>query len=230
MSKTAPVGREPVVRAALKLLDEVGLEGLTLRGVAAELGLRAPTLYWRFRNKQDLVDEMATQVLLDLRGAFGAGGMPQSWPELTRSYARDYRAALLAHRDGARMVAGTRLRDPAVYAAMEAALGVFVAAGVAPAEAAIFLKTVNDYVTGFTIEQQAVLSPSGERSAAYELETRAAGVDAQLYPLARSVGAVLFDNYDASFERGLDYLIAGLRSELEEVSAGSSRARGRRRR
>ena len=214
MSKTARVGREPVVRAALKLLDEVGLEGLTLRGVAAELGLRAPTLYWRFRNKQDLVDEMATQVLLDLRGAFAAGGLPQAWPELTRSYAHDFRAALLAHRDGARMVAGTRLRDSAVFATMEAALGVFMAAGIAAAEAAIFLKTVNDYVTGFTIEQQAVVSPSGERAAGYELEARAAGVDAQLYPLARSVGAVLLDNYDASFERGLDYLIAGLRAEL----------------
>lgn len=214
MSKTARVGREPVVRAALKLLDEVGLEGLTLRGVAAELGLRAPTLYWRFKNKQDLVDEMATQVLLDLRSAFAADCLPQAWPALTRSYARDYRAALLKHRDGARMVAGTRLRDPAVYAGMEVALGVFVAAGVAAAEAAVFLKTVNDYVTGFTIEQQAVLSPGGERATGYELETRAAGVDAALYPLARSVGPVLFDNYDASFERGLGYLIAGLQAEL----------------
>jgi hypothetical protein len=39
------VGREPVVRAGLKLLDRVGLEGLTPRAIGAELGIRAPTLY-----------------------------------------------------------------------------------------------------------------------------------------------------------------------------------------
>src|SRR5580658_3743154 len=118
MSKTAPVGREPVVRAALKLLDEVGLDGLTLRGVAGELGLSAPTLYWRFKNKQDLVDEMATQVLVDLSDDLNAEAVPAAWPELTRRFAHEFRAALLRRRDGARMVAGTRLRDPAVFRSM----------------------------------------------------------------------------------------------------------------
>jgi TetR/AcrR family tetracycline transcriptional repressor len=214
MSRTTPVGREPVVRAALKLLDEVGLDGLTLRGVAAELGLRAHTLYWRFKNKQDLVDEMATQVLLDLRGGFGSGPMPASWSDLTRAFAGGLRTALLRRRDGARMVAGTRLRDPAVFAPMEAALRVFAAAGAPPAQAAMFLKTVNDYVIGFTIEQQAVVSPSGERAAGYELEARAAAIDPDLYPLSHSLGSVLMDNHDASFERGLDYLVAGFAAEL----------------
>jgi len=219
MRKTGAVGREPVVRAALKLLDEVGLDGLTLRGVAAELGLRAPTLYWRFKNKQDLVDEMATQLLLDLRGGAGAEGRPATWPELARSFARGLRAALLKHRDGARMVAGTRLRDPAAFRSMEAALTVFAAAGVAPAEAAVFLKTVNDFVVGFTIEQQAVVSPGGERTPGYELEAREAAIDPELYPLSRSVGAVLLDNYDASFERALDYLVAGLQAEVAKTGA-----------
>ncbi|HTX48519.1 MAG TPA: TetR/AcrR family transcriptional regulator C-terminal domain-containing protein [Caulobacteraceae bacterium] len=215
MSKTVPVGREPVVRAALKLLDEVGLDGLTLRGVAAELGLTAPTLYWRFKNKQDLVDEMATQVLIDLRGGPGAEDVPESWPELTRSFARDLRAALLTRRDGARMVAGTRLRDPGVFKSMEAALRVFAAAGIPPLEAAVFLKTVNDFVLGFTIEQQAVVSASGARTPGYELDAREAAIDPELYPLSRRVGSVLLDNFDASFDRGVDYLVAGLRAETE---------------
>ena len=65
MDKSARAGRAPVVRAGLKLLGEVGLEGLSLRRIAAELGVQAPTLYWRFRSKQDLVDEMSTHVLLE---------------------------------------------------------------------------------------------------------------------------------------------------------------------
>src|ERR1700683_1558304 len=129
MSRTTPVGREPVVRAALELLDGVALGGGTVRAVAAELGLRAPTLYWRFKNKQDLVDEMATQVLVDLRVGFAAGGLPQARAELTRDYARGFRAELLKRRDGARMVAGTRLRDSRVYEGMESFLRALLAGG-----------------------------------------------------------------------------------------------------
>ncbi|MDB5481384.1 MAG: TetR family transcriptional regulator [Caulobacteraceae bacterium] len=216
------VGREPVVRTALKLLGDVGLEGLTLRAIAAALGVRAPTLYWRFRNKQDLIDEMATQVLADWAAEFGSASGPRSWSEVMRRLGLTLRAALLRHRDGARMVAGTRLRNPAIYGSMEAALEAFQAAGVAPTQAAMCLKTVNDYVVGFTIEQQAVLSPSGERNPGYELAARAAAVDPDLYPLTRAVGPVLFDDYDAAFEFGLNLIIAGFATVLAERIVGKT--------
>ena len=56
--KVSVVGlsRDTVVRAALELLDEVGLADLTLRGVAERLGVQAPALYWHVRNRQDLID------------------------------------------------------------------------------------------------------------------------------------------------------------------------------
>jgi AcrR family transcriptional regulator len=57
--------RATVVRAALRLLDEVGLHGLSLRKVASELGVQAPALYWHFKNKQELLDEMATTAFAD---------------------------------------------------------------------------------------------------------------------------------------------------------------------
>jgi AcrR family transcriptional regulator len=208
------VGREPVVRAGLKLLGQVGLEGLTLRAIAAELGVRAPTLYWRFRDKQDLVDEMATQVLADYAADLLAQPPPATWPEWTRRSAQRFRAELLRYRDGARMVAGTYLTDTSVYALMEAALRTFAAAKIAPNLAVVCLKTVHDYVIGFTIEQQAVISAAGERDPRYTLEAREARMDPARYPLARSVGASLFKNYDEVFERGLDIIIAGFAAGL----------------
>lgn len=211
------VGREPVVRAALELLDEVGLDGLTLRAIAARLGIRAPTLYWRFASKQDLVDEMATQVVLDWRAKFAGQVWPADWFELTRLYAQGFRAELLKRRDGARMVAGTRLRDTRVYEGMEALLRAFQAAGVEPAEAALCLKTVNDFVIGFTIEQQAVLSPTGERQEGYAAEDRAAKT--ANYPLARSIGPVLFENFDAAFDGGLGLILAGFATSLARDQA-----------
>ncbi len=112
------------------------------------------------------------------------------------------------------MVAGTYLTDTSVYALMEAALRTFAAAKIAPNLAVVCLKTVHDYVIGFTIEQQAVISAAGERDPRYTLEAREARMDPARYPLARSVGASLFKNYDEVFERGLDIIIAGFAAGL----------------
>lgn len=203
------VGREPVVRAGLKLLDEVGLEGLTLRVIAAELGVRAPTLYWRFKNKQDLIDEMATQVLADWAAEFGMQSQPATWQAWTLVYGQNLRGLLLRYRDGARMVAGSYLTDSRLYESMERILEAFQADGIAPTDAAMCLSTIYSYVIGFTIEQQAVLTPKGERHPRYALSVRESRVDAEHYPLTRSIGAELFDDYDARFDRGLQMVIAG---------------------
>jgi AcrR family transcriptional regulator len=209
------VGREPVVRAGLKLLDLVGLEGLTLRAIGAELGVRAPTLYWRFRSKQDLIDEMASQVLADYAAALlAAEPRPATWPQWTRHSAQRFRSELLRYRDGARMVAGTYLTDTRVYAVMETALAVFAAARIAPEAAVVCLKTIHDYVIGFTIEQQAVIPRAGERDPRYALEAREARMDPARYPLARSIGPTLFGNYDEAFARGVDIIIAGFAAGL----------------
>lgn len=209
------VGREPVVRAGLKLLDEVGLDSLTLRSIAAELGIQAPTLYWRFKNKQDLVDEMATQVLADWVASLDDSLPVQSWPERCLSFGRGLRQALLRYRDGARMVAGSYLTDASLSGPMELTLQIFVTAGIAPNDATVFLSALYSYVIGFTIEEQAVITPQGTRNPQYELAKREARIDAQRFPLVRSIGAALFDNYDARFEYGLRILIIGFATEQQ---------------
>ena len=77
----ANLDRQTVVRAALRLLDRAGLDGLTVRKLAGELGVQAPALYWHFKNKEELLEEMATTVFLD---AVRDSGWPRpdvSWPE-----------------------------------------------------------------------------------------------------------------------------------------------------
>jgi TetR/AcrR family transcriptional regulator, tetracycline repressor protein len=208
------VGREPVVRAGLKLLDEGGLEAVTLRAIAAELGVKAPTLYWRFKNKQDLVDEMATRVLIDWAESFKGPAQMASWQAWALAYGSSLREMLLRYRDGARMVSGSRLTDSGLYASMEQALEIFQAHGIAPADATLCMTTIYSYVVGFTIEQQAVLTPKGERDPRYDLSVRETLVDAERYPLSRSIGPEIFDNYDARFERGLRVIVAGFAQEI----------------
>ncbi len=59
------MNREMVARAGLKLLNDVGLEQLTLRLLAKELNIQAPTVYWHFKSREELIDEMATMALAE---------------------------------------------------------------------------------------------------------------------------------------------------------------------
>ncbi len=147
------MGRERVVFAGLKILNETGLDGLTLSGIAAEIGVQAPTLYWRFKNKQDLIDEMVTRVLSDWAADLLNHYKSQtSWDDRIFSYGVTLRTALLRFRDGARMVAGSYFTDTAIYEAMEKIFESFEVAGFTTKDAALCLNTAYSFVIGCTVE------------------------------------------------------------------------------
>ena len=56
------LNRADIVQAALDLLDEKGIDAVTVRAVATRLGVKAPALYWHVENKQALLDEMGTEI------------------------------------------------------------------------------------------------------------------------------------------------------------------------
>jgi TetR/AcrR family transcriptional regulator, tetracycline repressor protein len=56
------ISRETILREALALLKEVGLDGLSLRIIAARVGMRAPSLYWYFKDKNALLDGMMEEL------------------------------------------------------------------------------------------------------------------------------------------------------------------------
>src|SRR2546421_3453768 len=102
--------RQDIARSGLKLLNEVGLNGLTLRLIAADLGVKAPALYWHLKNKQELLDEMATQMFAD---SVEERRPPESlgeWEAVAHS-ARALRRMMLAYRGGGKAFSGTYLAD-----------------------------------------------------------------------------------------------------------------------
>jgi TetR/AcrR family tetracycline transcriptional repressor len=200
--------REKVVRTALKLLDKVGLDGLTLRRLASELRVQAPALYWHFKNKQELLDEMATCVLADSMREMlpGEGG---DWPKWAVYFGNGVRRMLLRYRDGAKMFSGTYLTDTSLYAGMELALRKFVDAGFSAREAICAYRTLYCYAVGFTIEEQAVCPRPGKRDPRYDLPKRSQRIDRE-FPLALAAGKEMY-KFDEQFAEGLRIIIRGLR-------------------
>jgi AcrR family transcriptional regulator len=202
--------RQTVIRSALRVLDEVGLEGLTLRRIAAELNVQAPALYWHFKNKQELLDDMATTLLVDSLAAFGGPAAGTSWQDFAETYGRGLRDMLRSHRDGAKMFSGTFLTDDSVYASMERAIAVFTEAGFAARDAVRGLNTIYCFTIGFTIEEQAVHPKPRERNPQYDPASRA--VRTRDLPLVAQTGEEVLGNFDERFEHGLQVIISGLRS------------------
>ncbi|MGW2325289.1 TetR/AcrR family transcriptional regulator C-terminal domain-containing protein [Streptomyces sp. NPDC001700] len=210
---TTRLDRDQVVDTALRLLNEVGLEGLTLRRIAKELNVQAPALYWHFKNKQALLDEMATTIFLRLAEEPADPDEATTWQGRLLSSQRALRRALLRYRDGAKVFSGTRFTRTDHAVSMEAHLRVFVAAGFTPGAAARASFIAYAFTLGFVIEEQAVEPMAGERHPGYDVEERADLIGPD-YPLAGAVGADLFLDYDARFEEGLRTIVAGIESTL----------------
>lgn len=206
--------RQTVVRAALRLLDRVGLERLTVRKLAGELGVEAPALYWHFRNKEELLDEMATTVFTDAVRRSGWPRQEASWTEWAEQLGRQLRKMLLRYRDGARIFSGRYLTDQSLFEIMETSLRKLTAEGFSLREAAQGLNTIYCYTVGFTIEEQAVYPRPGRRRKRYELSERAKRVDRKRFPLAAAAGEHTFGNFDEHFEQGLRLVVKGLSAGL----------------
>ncbi len=98
MTKLQP---NTVIRAALDLLNEVGVDGLTTRKLAERLGVQQPALYWHFRNKRALLHALAEAMLAE-NHTHSVPRADDDWRSFLIGNARSFRRALLAYRDGAR--------------------------------------------------------------------------------------------------------------------------------
>ncbi len=207
--------REVVVRTALRLLDEVGLEGLTLRGIGSALEVQAPALYWHFKNKQALLDEMATTMLRDMLNRADAPSSDLPWQSWMAESIRGLRGMLLRYRDGAKMFSGTYLTDDALLASMELPLRKLTDAGFSLRDAVRGWSTLYSYTIGFTIEEQAVgPRPDDRDDALYDLTRRAQRIDGERFPLTLAAGKEIFTQFDDRFEHGMRLIIAGLQLSL----------------
>jgi TetR/AcrR family tetracycline transcriptional repressor len=195
------VDREQVVEAGLALLDEVGLDGLTMRKLAERLGVQLNTVYWHVAGKPQLLAALADRIV----AGCAAEPLPEPWRERVEVLARRLRQAMLAHRDGGRVVAGRYVIGAHTLAFGEKAVRALLDAGQPPREAAWATWTIGYYIFGLVQEEQA--APDAD------LAAMADSADAELYPaMAATVPHHLPTDFDARFEFGLKMVLDGLPS------------------
>jgi AcrR family transcriptional regulator len=196
-----------IVQAGLDVLDEAGLDRLTVRAVAARLGVQAPALYWHVRDRQQLVDEMATELWRQLVGELAALPEETGWQDGMRAFASSARRILLSHRDGAKVFTGTYLTDTEVLRAQEEPLARMIAQGFSLANVMRGYSLVYCFVAGFCIEEQAVAQAAGAGDERFTLERRAERVGDGQTPLVLQAGPELFGDPDARFDDLVGVLI-----------------------
>lgn len=201
----AKLSRDKLIETALRLLGEVGLDGLTVRRLAAELGVQSPALYWHIRTKQELFDGMADAIIL--AAGMGPPREGESWQEWLARRARAYRDSLVSHRDGARLVSAAASLSPATVQLFDEELAALVARGFTPALALRTIASCTRYINGFVLQAQT----ERREGAGGSVE-----VGPTLLAAIREGGDPLDEE---SFEHGLRALIDGTQAALERASA-----------
>ncbi|WP_369387473.1 TetR/AcrR family transcriptional regulator [Streptomyces sp. CG1] len=233
-----PLSRERVVEAAFTVLDRQGLDGLSMRQVAAELGVAVSALYAYVRSKDDLLELMYTR-LFD--GFEMPEPDPERWQEQVRDYAHSGRRRLQSHRDMARISMAHVPFSAELLPHVEALLAVFRTAGLPDRIAAEAGDLISTYIDGFVLEegmwQDRAAGGGGDgsslarpdwREMADEMRNYFASLPAADFPHLRALaGLIVSDSSEERFDIGLEIILRGLASYLPDSAASASADGGR---
>ncbi|MET9021842.1 TetR/AcrR family transcriptional regulator C-terminal domain-containing protein [Actinopolymorpha sp. NPDC004070] len=200
------IDRAAIVSAAIEILDERGLDALSLRAIAARLGVRQPALYRHVDSKVDLLADVAAEVL-DRWHTDRVPGDREPWQDFLGRNARSLRRAMLSVRDGARLMATAGPRSPSIDNAI-AQVGLLERSGFAGPDAILAFIAVSRYTIGAALEQQTARDGS---SIVFPTER----ADKSAMHLAEVVADLADLGPEHEFEVGLAALIRGLGQLLD---------------
>ena len=210
--KRRPLDQAQVVRAALALLDEVGLEALTMRRLSERLGVKAASLYRHVRNKDELLQLLADEINGEIPLVQSNG----NWRTAVREIATNVRKGLLAHRDAAHLLAVTMPFGPRRLRHIESLLGVLRSAGLSGRDATRAAYHFNNLVTEFVADESRFAAMAGtsapQRRKMYAQARKLfKSLPVDEYPVIVELADDLSeDDPDGLFEFGVEVWLRGL--------------------
>jgi AcrR family transcriptional regulator len=207
-ARRAPLTRQQVVTAAIELADSGGLEAVSMRRVAQELGVEAMSLYTHVRGKEDLLDAIADAVI----GLIPVDAGVADWRTSLRQMALGARGVMLRHPWAPRAIETRTAPGPAALGYINAVLGTLREGGFSIAQAHTALHLLGSRMAGFTRElfdDSAAAGPAAVPS--LPAEFAAAFPYAAEMALAVTHGGALGPcDDDSEFEFALDFILDGL--------------------
>lgn len=197
-----------IVEAALELLRDEGLSGVTTRKVAARLGIKSASLYWYIRDHDHLLDLLSDRIVADARWPRESA----AWREKIERLMREYFRCLQAYPDAARVVAGRAPSGPIRLRGAETLLSTLLGAGLSEREAIDAGLVLTTYVVGFALEQEVGATSARTHD---ELDAAFRTTYPTLTRLARQAGP---GSASARFGAGLKLVLDGIEARIEAAA------------
>jgi AcrR family transcriptional regulator len=213
----APLSREQIVQAALRIVKVEGIDGVSMRRIAAEFGTGPSSLYAHVTNKDELLALMFDEIC----GLMTVPALePERWKEQILEMARTGHRVLLEHYDLARAALATIPTGPNALRVSEAMLGLMMAGGVPPRVAAWAMDRIFLYITADAYETsiwrgEMTVAGSNREDFVAELGADLVNYFEQLpedeFPhLRKHAKDMVGGGTDERFELGLSMLVDGL--------------------
>lgn len=210
-----------IVDAAFLVVEDMGVEGLTVPAVARRLGVRPTAVHWHFRRKEDLLDALSAAALARFNARFpdSRGG---TWQDDVAGYWSEYRQLLREHPVLCELIVVRwvgSVRSPGAvalhYQRIDRQIEVLISAGFTPEQAARAYHTLSTYTRGCLINERAAVA-SGDMDRHLDRPHAHLVVDAAHLPSLHQAAPWWTASFatDADFEAGLATIIAGLESLL----------------
>jgi AcrR family transcriptional regulator len=217
--RRTPLNRDRVLRAAVALADEAGIDALSMRHLAQELGVVPMALYKHVANKEELLDGMVEVIIGEIDPPRPGTG----WKDAVRQRVLSARQALLRHRWASQVIESRTQAPPVVLDYMNSLIGMFRAGGLSIDLTHHVMHAIGSRMWGFTQEVFPTPTPPADPDARAAMFREASQRFPYIIELATSGAAGHACDAQFEFEFALDLLLDGF-ERLHQQGWTSTRA------
>jgi AcrR family transcriptional regulator len=203
----APLSRKIIVQHAVALADQSGLDGLSMRKLAARCGVEAMSLYNHVDNKDDVLDGMVEYVI----GKVYVPRLDADWRQEMRQRAVSAHALFLQHPWASKLIVSRVNSGPGMFSWVDGTIGCLRAAGFSWAQADAAWNAMDSFIHGFTLQR--LNFPFKESEYAQAAAAWLPNIPPDEYPNLHGMASEVADGRHSGipqFTFGLDILLDGL--------------------